>query len=225
MEFPYRKRSSSSPASAQNSIGSERLRKAIERNRRKQAKRTLSELSSEETNCVVEKSWTPPRFRQKSPALMANSKRKSAVSSTSVRRGVAKSEATFTTALRETPRKSPAKVSYAKSPRSIRQQKAFSSVFQNYLVKGVWVFCGFLALRLIFSNGGVLDYYSRKEILTLKIREHNRIIEDNKRLVEEIEKIKKDSQYQKKLVRDHLGFIASDEYLILFAKDSQKKSI
>jgi hypothetical protein len=38
-------------------------------------------------------------------------------------------------------------------------------------------------------------------------------------LVREIERMHNDVGYQKKLVRDNLGFIASDEYLVLFPKE------
>ena len=36
---------------------------------------------------------------------------------------------------------------------------------------------------------------------------------------DEIKKIGSNSTYQKKLVRDNLGFIARDEYLILFPRE------
>ena len=71
-------------------------------------------------------------------------------------------------------------------------------------------------MRLIFSDGGVQDYYAKKDVLQGRFDELARIEGENKVLLKEIALLKKDPQYQKKVVRDHLGYIARDEYLILF---------
>ena len=177
---PY---SSSRSTLAQDSIGSDRLRKAIERNRRKQAKRApTAPLPS------------PPPPPPPAPAKQ----------------------------LPPTPAPAPAPV---RPPAPLTPEpvapprKKFWPHLQNYLVKSAWVFFGILTLRLILSDGGVLDYYARKEVLESKVQENQKIVKRNKVLLKEIEKIRTNSQYQKKLVRDHLGFIAADEYLILFVKE------
>ena len=47
----------------------------------------------------------------------------------------------------------------------------------------------------------------------------SRIKKENMQIVREIERMQTDTAYQKKLVRDNLGFIAADEFLILFPKE------
>ena len=82
-----------------------------------------------------------------------------------------------------------------------------------------------LILRLIFSGGGVLDYYHQQKAYQEKLGDFTSIGIENQELVIENEKIRHNKRFQKKLVRDHLGFIASDEFLILFPKGKGKKSI
>ena len=75
-----------------------------------------------------------------------------------------------------------------------------------------------MVLRLIFAAGGVTDYYSQKTSVNERLSELSDIKKENMQLVREIERMRSDSGYQKKLVRDNLGFIASDEFLVLFPK-------
>ena len=107
----------------------------------------------------------------------------------------------------------------------VKEPSPFYLKLQDYLIKGIWIFCGLLSLRLVFSDGGVFEYYDRKKILELKNQEKAKIYKANKDLNKEIKKIKDNSYYQKKLIREHLGFISKDEYLVLFAKEKASKSI
>lgn len=90
--------------------------------------------------------------------------------------------------------------------------------FVHSLVKLGWFLSILLFIQLIVSNGGVFDYYDKKVALEEKVFEGQFIEEENKQLKLYIEKIMKDEQYQKKLVRDHLGFISKDEFLVLFSR-------
>lgn len=191
-------------------LGSDRLRKAIERNRAKQAKRETIQMS-----------------RSSDTTWSTNEKPSIAQNAESVR---------FSSSLREGPRKPPAPVSYSKKSTALVKAKSPSTRTKkpkrrsnlrkpldvnDTVVKVFWAVCGVLVLRLIFSQGGVVDYYERQTVLNERNYEKARIEEENQNLRAEIELIKSSSAHQKKLVRDHLGFIASDEFLILFAKDSK----
>ena len=90
----------------------------------------------------------------------------------------------------------------------------------KYLVIAGWCFCGILLLRLVFAERGVLDYYSGRSAYLRKERMLNEMIRENRSLEEEIKLIRSSSRYQKKLVRDNLGFISQEEFLVLFEKDS-----
>jgi cell division protein FtsB len=140
---------------------------------------------------------------------------------TPTRKNVAKAgEAEFVAPVRKAVAKAPAKVGYATAKRKVNtRKKNAESNYIGYLVKFGWAFCTFLLFRLVFSGGGVMDYYSSLNLLEDKQYEFTRIIEDNKNLAVEIKKISTNSTYQKKLVRDNLGFIARDEYLILFPRE------
>ena len=204
-------------------LGSDRLRKAIERNRAKQAKRDPIKMSRSNVGTTSSTSWTSPSESTSRPTIAQNA-----------------DQVRFSSSLREGPRKPPAPVSYSKrstavvkaKPRVARasKPKRRSNLrkplsVNDTVVKVFWAVCGILVLRLIFSQGGVTDYYDRKEALNLRSYEKERLLEENVALRSEIELIKSNSAHQKKLVRDHLGFIASDEFLILFAKDSKATAL
>lgn len=134
------------------------------------------------------------------------------------RRSVARPEDTeFAPTVKRTTKRAAAQISYTTGNK--KKAKELDPKLVDYLVKGTWLFCGFLVLRLIFASGGVTDYFSQKSILGDRLSELSRIKNENMGLVSEIERMQLDAGYQKKLVRDNLGFIAPDEYLVLFPKD------
>ena len=279
MEFSFDSRSRGFEAgdAPQDGNANDRLRKAIERNRAKQAKRdTMGQTAASggmsapsEDGPLFSTSSTPrqaggglssrlrsndggvpqrPKSRLSSSRLRPSSnpemgmqeppqapspskedrgwgkgllKKKTASSLTPTRKSVAKAdEAEFLAPVRRSVAKAPAKVAYTTAKRKVNTRKKNSeSNYTAYLVKFGWAFCTFLLFRLVFSGGGVMDYYSSLNLLEDKEYEVTRVLEDNKSLAVEIKKISTNSSYQKKLVRDNLGFIARDEYLILFPRE------
>lgn len=107
------------------------------------------------------------------------------------------------------------KVTYVKSARK-KKRKEFNWSWN----KVGWMVCGILFLRLIFMDSGVIDFYDMERTLEKSDYQLELIREDNADLVTEIHEIKTNPKYQKRLAREHLGVIAKNEYLILFAKDS-----
>lgn len=189
-------------------MASERLRKAIERNRAKQAKR--SSTSSRPSSA-------PPRPK---PASFSSS-------AASSRRSVAKvDDVEFTRDLVPGASQSLGNVSYTKAKRKVTAKKRTTkqakkeSLYVDYFVKACWLFALVLLGRLIFSSGGVVDYYQSVSTHQDKLYQLELTRKENKQLSVEIEKIKNNSAYQKKIVRDHLGYIARDEYLILFQQET-----
>lgn len=210
-------------------IGTDRLQKAIERNRRKQDLRGIRSTPSStrsfarpetiEVNSANSRPWTAPSstVRRAAPTT------KSEIVTVEPRKSVATGDQLeFTTALRSSPSRAPAKPSYTRASRKVKTRKS-NDRFSQIMLKSAWAFCGFLLLRLIFSAGGILDYNERGAMLAERENELESIRIDNQRTLSEIELIQKDSSTQKKLVRDHLGFIAGDEYLVIFPKDSSRE--
>lgn len=129
------------------------------------------------------------------------------------RQRVARVEDEFTTPVKKTPRK-------VTTPAYINKKSgALDPKWQNILVKGSWIFCGLMLVRLFFSQGGILDFYDQSKVLTDKKLELEQIRSENMALTREISRMQSDTGYQKKIVRDNLGFIAQDEFLILFPKE------
>lgn len=122
-------------------------------------------------------------------------------------------EEEFTTPVKKVPKKitTPA---YA-----TKKNGSLDPKWQNYLVKGCWAFCAFMLVRLFFSQGGIMDYYDQSRVLGEKKLELEQIRSENMALTKEISRMLNDVGYQKKIVRDNLGFIAQDEFLILFPKE------
>ncbi len=177
---------------------------------------SASSRASEETSS---RSWGSGLLKKKSET---QTRAEDQSSTMATRRTVGKpDEAEFLTPVRKAVSKAPAKVGYTSAKRKVntKSKKKSETNFVGYLVKFGWAFCTFLLFRLVFSGGGVMDYYSSLNLLEDKQYEHKRIIQENKDLAEEIKKIGSNSMYQKKLVRDNLGFIAKDEYLILFPRE------
>lgn len=203
------------------SLGSDRLKKAIERNRLKQEKQAKRELKKSTSN-IVETDWASPSSNKISNRRILKS-RLSSSSSSDVRSGVATSgSTTFASKFRKGVKKSPAPVKYVSSSstvsRSSKAKKVTTKLIQ-FIIKSLWLFCFFLIFRLLFAERGVIEYYQRTDIYEKQVKNLDSIILDNKNTEIEIEKIKSNSSYQKKLIRDHLGFISKDEYLILFQRD------
>ena len=195
-----------------NSVGSERLRRAIERNRVKRARQEGSRSERLQS-----------RLGRRSSAVTPAAGRHSMM-------GTGRTVAKPPSAPHLTPRRpepareglvAPASAT-TKEIRSPRISRFLSGLWE-YLLRLTWLFCGVLILRLIFTNGGVVDFYAKKERLELKEKELFSIKSENQEIVEEIDKIKNSSEYQKQLVRSHLEFIAPDEFLILFAKEGDGK--
>lgn len=208
MEFSF----ASEPQSA-DTLASDRLKKAIERNRAKQAAREGRFSTS---------TATPPPRPSSRPQVL------NSASPAASRRSVAKVDNVgFTRDLVSNVSKAPAPVAYAPSAkRKVAAKKRVarkSSTEKNYLdyfINGCWVFAAILLLRLIFSTGGVIDFYRSKSHLADKFYELELIQGENLSLSKEIDKINTSASYQKKIVRDHLGYIARDEFLILFQQEN-----
>ena len=208
MEFSFAQQGPQS----EDSLASERLRKAIERNRAKQSAREARFSAP-----------PPPRPAARASSVLPSS------SPTASRRSVAKvDDVGFTRELIPAAAKAPAPVSYGTTTakRKVAAKKRVSKkasaekTYLDYFVHGCWVFAAILLLRLIFSSGGVVDFYRSKSLLSEKQYDLELIQKENVALNEEIEKINSSPSHQKKIVRDHLGYIARDEFLILFQREN-----
>ncbi len=235
-------------------IANERLRKAIERNRAKQAARDMGRPEVQPQSATVQESqhqqasfFSEPQPQpqvqaqvhvqpqaqpqpqmaqettyQETPRVRVRENlrtdppppppRESTVVS---RRSVAKPEDTEFVPVKRATRKVASQISYTTTS-SRKKSKSVDPKYTNYLVKGCWAFCAIMVLRLIFANGGVTDFYSQKATVNERLGELSDIKKENMQLVREIERMRSDTGFQKKLVRDNLGFIANDEFLVLF---------
>jgi cell division protein FtsB len=98
--------------------------------------------------------------------------------------------------------------------------KKLSKKKKNLLPQIGWSVIGLLVLRLIFMDRGVWDYFSTESAIKDKNNELYSIQRENKELKTEISRIQIDKNYQRQLAKEHLGVIAVDEFLILFAGES-----
>lgn len=219
------------------SLASDKLQKAIERNRAKQNRRSdnLSSGMSTSARASERPSSTMPPLgnpRKKPPvgpsslfgdlsgnysARGRSSARTQGVgASESIRKTISNAQSIELVNPIQKRKKAPGVVSYlGKKKKRSKSKKNFPEL----LVYAGWAFNFFLFLRLLFSSNGVFDYYKMDSTLTEKKEKLQKLKEENINLVEEINQIKTNKIYQKKLARDHLGVIAKDEYLVLFAKD------
>ncbi len=95
---------------------------------------------------------------------------------------------------------------------------------KNILARIGWAAIGLLVLRLICMDRGVWDYFATDGEIREKQSELRSIQTENKQLRTEISKIQLDKNFQRQLAKEHLGVIAADEFLILFAGESDDSS-
>lgn len=130
--------------------------------------------------------------------------------------------------IRRPVKKAPASINYIKKEKK-KKTLLFSFSEETKFTRGLvyfgWAFCFFLVLRLIFAGGGIVDNIKKSNILASKNEELNFVEQENIATSKEIALIEKNAIYQKKLVRDNLGFIASDEFLILFQEEKKQRPI
>jgi len=82
----------------------------------------------------------------------------------------------------------------------------------------------FLLFRLIWSDQGVFAYLelkSRYEVLQSKI---DGVDGKSLDLSQEIRRLKSDSAYQEKIVRERMNFVKKDEILYIFPDETAKPS-
>jgi cell division protein FtsB len=125
----------------------------------------------------------------------------------------------FTEPKRPAKRKTGPKVNYVKSVK--KKRKSAKKKFEWSWTKAGWMMCGALVLRLVFMEGGVIDFNSMENTLIKKEHHLQNLRKENAELIQEIHKLRTSPQYQRKITREHLGVIAKDEYLVLFSRDSR----
>ena len=231
-------------------LGSDRLRRAIERNKAKRAHRASVRGNSRRAQAfqpsgrvrrehdVSTRIKEAPHLRQEQTTLRSRLANRSAApsSATSIPSSASSSQpppqGTIQNFSRPGSRLASAAPTHTAipSPTTISPEKrTATSVFLTKLweivLKGMWLFCGVLIFRLIFTTGGVVDYYTKQDHFQMKDREYRSIGQENKELLQEIDKITNSPIYQKKLVRTYLEFIGHDEFLILFAREEGGKSL
>ena len=226
-------------------ISNERLRKAIERNRARQAERMKNQPQQASVQPQVQTQTQPEPQAQATfsstenaqPSMFDRPHRTTRVrvhervhntnvetantSAIVTRKSAARPDEADFTPIKRAPRKVTSQISYSTSGTTTRSKKAKSMdpKLEKYLIRGSWIFCSFLVLRLFFASGGIMDFYSQKSLYQERLTELDRIKKENMQIVREIERMQTDAAFQKKLVRDNLGFIASDEFLVLFPKE------
>ncbi len=214
-------------------IANERLRKAIERNRSRQAERmknqpqppTVAQANSKQEEVVLETNQASFFDKPSSSANRLKARAQERIheqvatsSAVVTRRTVANSQESDFTPAKRTAKKVASQVSYSTTS-SRKKSKSLNPKLLTYLVRACWIFCALMILRLVFASGGVADFYTQRNLLQDRVVELDRIKKENMQIVREIERMQTDAAFQKKLVRDNLGFIASDEFLVLFPKE------
>lgn len=95
----------------------------------------------------------------------------------------------------------------------------------SLLPKLGWGVISLMVLRLIFMDRGVYDYYSTQNRIQEKNQDLKNLSRENEELKTEISRIHVDPAYQRQLAKEHLGVIAGDEFLILFAQDNNEDEL
>lgn len=105
-------------------------------------------------------------------------------------------------------------------PAARPRAKAKAKTQTNLLPRIGWGIAVFMLLRLIFMERGVLQYWKMSGTINEHEQELARVKKENADIRHEIRRIEFDKGHQKQLAKEHLGVIAADEFLILFAGEA-----
>jgi len=206
------------------SVSNDRLKKAIERNRARQAKRDLHNSDDQQSDLF-----------SSNVSKSLKSKIRNKLSNSATRTGVARPENfqfesniesranKFKSSIAYKPKR---KLSLKRAPKKITSPtfkvggRLTKKKKEKLILKCAWAICLALFVRLIFTDGGIWDYKNQKTKLSDVKKEIIQVKKENSQIVNELKLIKTSNRYRKELVRNHLGFISSDEYLVLFAKNN-----
>jgi cell division protein FtsB len=226
--------SSNSTSNDQQTIGSDALQKAIERNKLKLLEKEGGLKASNLTGSgTVEKTGPSPNplnrptinFEEKLKQLKAEPSPDLVLPSPRVVPNTPPPKPAPSILSNKIPSSNPftsPKLGLENANSKIPKWDTIKSNFFSYILKGIWIFSIVLLLRLIFADRGVLEYYFRRQKVQEKLDILDNQVLVNKKLKKEIERIQKDITFQKSLVRNHLGFIADDEFIIVLPEAKNK---
>lgn len=231
--FPHGQSSSNAGSpSGSNTIASSKLQKAIERNRIRQAKREGKTVDIPKRGPgYSQQEFT---FQNKTTPRMASASQRGAVrpqmgttQTSRVSVATPNTETQFVRPTRTTSstiKKNTLKYPVKKTSTAKRKKIQKKKVKNAWIMKASWILLSFIVLRLVFAERGVIDYFAMQDLIQHKLNLIEETKQENASLVQEMEQIKNSSNYQKKLVREKLGFISGDEYLVIFSEDSDPAS-
>lgn len=123
--------------------------------------------------------------------------------------------------------------------RSVRKNtlQAKNQAAQNWIwrIKQIMIKCPKLYLllalcwlmgiiRLFTMDKGIIDYVQMQQIIDDRKLQLEQVNAENSNIAQEINRIEKDTKYQRFLAREHLGVIGEQEYLVLFAPKASLRS-
>ena len=88
------------------------------------------------------------------------------------------------------------------------------------LIKSCYTLLLCYLLVVIFGDRGAFDYYLRKSDLFNLKNEITRTNNDIGDIIFELNQIQNSTSYQRKMVRDYLGYISKDEHLVIFPEST-----
>ncbi len=209
---------------------SERLQRAIERNRAKQAKRDgdvpqMAMSAAPKTRVVSRKRSIAATPEETAFDRQLRLPRKKMPADVNYSRSEVKKSFSKTTLPKKKLSNIPKKASPLKKAAPVTQESGLKQKMIDLMVYAGWICCLLLMIRLVVADRGVWHYYNRLKNFNSLQTEYTQIQNQNQGLVEEIEMISSSKSYQRKLIRDNLGFISSEEYLLVFSGRRKPTSI
>lgn len=97
---------------------------------------------------------------------------------------------------------------------------AIKALFAKTLRVVTWAICIFFLGVVIFGDRGVVDYMKRHQSFIGKVNQLKFLEKENEEIKFQIYRLENDPAYQRQIIRDYLGYIARDEYLVIFAENA-----
>lgn len=101
--------------------------------------------------------------------------------------------------------------------------RAIINLIKNFisLIKNPYVFIGAITVFIIFLPG-LTKKHDLMEKRAFLEKESKRLYRENKELLNEIERLKRDPNYQEKMVREKLGYVKEGEMVLRLEPKEEK---
>ena len=90
----------------------------------------------------------------------------------------------------------------------------------RWVIKFCWLGLFIFSLHVLLGDRGTIEYYAHLNDVNSLRSEVKSNQKENGQIIFELNQIQNNQSYQRKIIRDYLGYISHDEYLVIFPEST-----